>query len=224
MSCSIVSKILQGLILCCVLGCAGSTQAILGSIKLALPGKDVTLDPSLLREDYRYLRVTVKDGGAALLVLGYQDKDHNRDGRLTEVWYSADMEVLRLRAGRLAGLTGTHIEWKKVKYPGVPEWEKVGNKAPFSQSGVVISDVSETFSKIFYTQKIQTPKKSRLLGVDPYSLVWFADFTLGTNHLSAIYALKSTADGFQPVYGEQCLSKDFCITWQYWNAETANSL
>ena len=224
MSSSLALKIILGLCLVIITGCAGSTQAIIGSLKLALPNNDVTLNPALLRNDYRYLRVTVKGGGAALLVLGYQDKTSGSNHQLTEVWYSADLEVLRLTAGRLAGLTGTQVQWKNIEYVKTPIWDRLDPNITFMQNGTVVSDVSKTFSKSLYTQKIEIPKQTRLLGKDPQKLIWYGDFDVHANFPTAVYALSSTRDGLKPVYGEQCLSKEFCITWQYWDEETAKSL
>ena len=150
-------------------------------------------------------------------MLGYTENYKKNYYERTQVWYSGDLEVLRLKAGRLAGLVGTHVQWKNVDFSYLPVWDDIGPQAVFVQNWVTVDEYSIAYSKRFSVRRIKYPAQSELKGVDPTALLWFGDFDEKSDKAIALYAFQPTVQGLRPVYGETCLSVDFCITWQYWN-------
>ena len=80
---------------------------------------------------------------------------------------------------------------------------------------------------------VDAPSKSALRGIDAGKLVWFEERYrpalpgaggLRGEHASddrlppAKYAVEIDGEKETVVYSEQCLSRDFCFTWQRWSA------
>lgn len=206
-----------GAVVLCVslAGCARDQSAAYQVARsLVRPNADIDalpLDPHL-----RYLRVTA-NGKAALMALGYTDVGPN--GAPVQVWYSAMGEVLRLQQGRLKGLTGAPVEWRTVAWPGgLPAWPEVlsqGVHGPAYQRqrdempGYRL-DVKDTLQ----LQPLPAPGGTELTGVSASSLRWFQETTSDSALPPARYAVH--ADTAEPIYGEQCLRVDLCLTWQVW--------
>jgi hypothetical protein len=73
------------------------------------------LDPRLA-----YLRVQGPQGPAALLVLGYDDREGSG---LVQTWYSASQETLQLAQGRLRMTHGLAVNRLHTAWPqGLPAW------------------------------------------------------------------------------------------------------
>lgn len=173
-----------------------------------------------LNPSFRYLRVEV-DGRVALLVLGDQDDD----GRgLTDVWYSAQKEVLRFRDGRLVGAVGLTTEWRNVVVPMVPSWSALARlPAPFRWTRVrdVMPGYRMGVADVLSLRHTLPPSRTRLQGVDPKSLAWFEETVVTTeggdeNLPLARYAVDLRGASETVVYGEQCLSPQLCFSWQRW--------
>lgn len=214
----------------CVSGCSTETNAVVQSLQYVFNrgvSADVPLNPN-----FRYLRMTV-DGRVILLALGYIDADPGGD---VEVWYSADREVIRLQNGRVVGAVGFSPEWRNVTMRGAPawarmantyesvEWERVRDIMPGYRSGIVDRIV---------TRRIAPASRSALVGLEPDELLWFEDvriaelsgfagiiFPVARDDDLALPAahvgLVAGGNGPTAIYGEQCLSRKFCLTWQNW--------
>ena len=192
-----------------------------------------TLNPAL-----RYLRVTI-DGQVSLFVLGELDADPrfagNPDGTPnvpTEVWYSAEREVLRLRDGRVMGVSGVTPEWRNVELRGAPAWAQLAarNEAvAYSRLRDVMPGYRYGINDALSIRRTQAPARSQLAGIEAHRLAWFEE-SMATAPLSnassssggdtalppARYALELRAGQATVVYGEQCLAKAVCFTWQRW--------
>lgn len=96
--------------------CAGTQGAVYDSIKLGLTNPNTIIDSYPLDSRYTYLRVDL-NGTPALLVLGYVDKQAKG---LTEVWYSASRETIRIQNGRLMSTHGLETDWIDVKLIDAP--------------------------------------------------------------------------------------------------------
>ena len=195
---------------------------------------DTGVDRVQLNPQFRYLRVTI-EGRAALLVLGYVDKD---DHGPIEVYYSAQRETLRIQNGRIAGAVGVTTEWRNVRLPELPSWPEIAS-GDRPLEWVRVRDVMPGYRYGLRDQlvlrPISAPEKSELRGIDPGGLAWFEekmqtepaaahvatlipDPPQGT--LSAArYAVKLEKDSATVVYGEQCLAANLCFTWQRWNPQ-----
>lgn len=201
-----------------VQGCASSQAAAFDALRLALSRGGANADPASqrLNPQYRYLRLTV-NGQPTLLVLGYVDQADS--SAPVQVWYSGAGEVIRLRHGRLAGLVGTPTEWRDVRWPqGVPSWQgtlqrpsasyqRSLDQMPGYRLGVVQSLRLEALAK---------PGNTAWAGTMPADLRWFQESASAGPYAPVRYAVRFGPQGAEPVYGEQCLTPDLCLTWQTW--------
>lgn len=208
--------------------CSSGAGAIVATATAVVGRYRGGIDSIPLNPQFRYLRVTV-GGRPAYMALGYEDS--GPDG-ITEVWYSAEKEVLRLRSGRLVGATGLTREWREVFLPPLPswralaaspglEWVRTRDLMPGYRFGV-----TDKLSLI----RVAAPMRSELRGLEADSLVWFEERVTGGSRRAgsgmmdrplepALYAVDlSTGEGVVQ-YAEQCLASDLCITWQRWSAQ-----
>lgn len=182
-------------------------------------------EPARLNPRFHYLRVTIHD---SWIFMASGTPNIDAPGT-TGVWYSADRVVLRFQDGRLVAAIGTPTEWRQVTLPQLPPWEVLaGETKPVSwiRTRDVMPGYRYGIRDHLLLQRIPPPSNSNLKGIDPHSLVWFEerlestdDVTGYDNHLPpARYAL-DTSNTHAIVYGEQCLSPDFCFAWQRWPAD-----
>lgn len=195
--------------------CSSLQSAALASITHAFRG-DALVDRHPLDPRYSYLRVT-SNGKAGLLVLGNVDQDAT--GQPVQVWYSAGSEVLRLRAGRLAGLEGTPVEWRTVRWPEAPPpWEDVGqhSQVAYTRDRDEMPGYRLGLKDALSLKQIPPPSSSEWRGPVPPGLQWYEEVPANGTAFTARYAVQRLGDAALPLYGEQCLARDFCLTWQVW--------
>jgi len=199
----------------------------------AIAQRGPVADTSLLDPKISYLRITVGKQ-VAFLALGFFDSD--RHGRV-EVWYSGQKEAVRLQNGRVIGAVGLATEWRGVMLPDLPSWSAIAqSKEPLSW--VRVRDVMPGYRfgvrDGLVLRQISPPERTALLNVDPRELTWFEERFQTEPHAgsAAIFPALFSDDRILPparyavdlrdgvefvVYGEQCLSADFCFTWQRWH-------
>ncbi|MFY9479092.1 MAG: YjbF family lipoprotein [Aquabacterium sp.] len=200
-------------------GCASNQAAAFDAARLLLSrGDQAALTQQPLNPKYRYLRVTF-NGHPVLLVLGYVDQLDSASP--VEVWYSGSGEVLRLRHGRLAGLVGTPAEWRDVRWPqGVPAWQAALQQTPPPYERVLdqMPGYRLGAAQSLQIEALATPRDTAWAGNVPADLRWFRESVVSGAgaYPPARYAVKLGPQGAQPVYGEQCIAADLCITWQTW--------
>lgn len=166
------------------------------------------------------LRVTVDDR-IVLLVLGYTE---TLAGEATEVWYSAEGEVVRLQNGRVIGTAGLTTDWRRVRFFGLPAWMEVGSVASdYQRERDVMPGYRISVREKLSLREIAPPSRSRLVDLDPAQLRWFEETVIspvvpGEELPASRYALKKIGSTHQapaqPVYGEHCLSRTLCLYWQ----------
>ena len=164
---------------------------------------------------WRYLRVTVGES-LIWMVLGYMDVDAS--GRPVEVWYSRENEVLRLQNGRLIGLSGTPVEWQAAHWmPINPQWPDINQTMHWQlQVNERTGSVDRAGrSHSWKVQRIAAPANSAISQVSSADLVWYELTPDQPQRLpNPRFARRPTES--DPTYGEQCLSAQLCLTWQYW--------
>ena len=226
------------LVLSLLAGCASGPAAVFNTFQTSLDSRRAA-DKAVLDPAYRYLRVTV-DGRAALMVLG--DIEPDPAGPI-EVWYSSQREVIRLQNGRIKGAVGLTTEWRRVHLPprpALPAWSALvahNTTLNWSRQRDVMPGYHYGIEDSLTLAPISAPSRSALSGLAAESLQWFEETTVlpaqslsiwreAPAHLDlppARYAL----DPRQPdvvVYGEQCLARELCFSWQRWPADSgANS-
>src|SRR5690242_18932022 len=187
-------------------------------------------DASRLNPKVHYLRVTAGKR-VAFLALGFIDSDvHGR----VEVWYSGDKETIRIQNGRIVGVAGLPTECRGVKVPDVPSWAAIAqSKEPIRWARVRDAMPGYRFGvrDELTVRMIPVPQKTALLNFDPKHLTWFEErfvndpcattaFFSSWNGVpdrtlpSARYGADMRDGGDTPAHAEQCLSPDYCFTWQ----------
>jgi len=196
--------------------CADSKDPVMQSLQPLLAMMRAQPAPPL-KPNYRYLRVVI-DGRTVFLALGNLD---GTEAEKTEVWYSADRAVLRLRDGRVAGALGMTTEWRRVEQPDAPTWREAANAAG-SLQWLRVRDVMPGYHvgvrDAMSLMPIDPPARSALEGVSPVSLTWFEETVAGRVLPPARYAVDLTGSPATVIYAEQCLSAKLCFSWQRWAA------
>lgn len=214
-------------------GCAQSqSAAFVTASHLASSGLSAKVDGAALNPAIRYLRVTVNHE-PALLALGFVDTD--AQGRPVEVWYSADREVLRLQDGRLAGVLGTAVEWRRVVLPAsLPPWAASAGGPAFLRIRDEMPGYRVGLRERITRQAIPPQQGTQLRQLAPEALQWVEErASLVTEDGQpagpaeaaspvARYAIAPGAGAPQVVYAEQCLSAEICLTWQPWPPRGVN--
>ena len=231
----VTSRVLAVIALACLLsGCAASMEAVVGTLRTAVRGEPGA-DAARLNPNFRYLRATV-GSRVAFLALGNVESDPRGP---VEVWYSAQKEVLRLQNGRLVGVVGLTTEWRAVALPDLPAWSAVarsGEPVRWIRTRDLMPGYRYGVRDTLVLRAVAPPERTALLGRDPRSLSWFeerlADEPAGRTVATLLatpsedltlpparYAVELREGGETVVYGEQCLARELCFTWQRWNAK-----
>lgn len=214
--------------------CSTESDVLLQTARATLL-PDFAVDQTPLNPNFRYLRVTTRQGRRALLVLGYIDE---HPAGPIEVWYSGERETLRLQNGRLVAATGMPIEWRNVNLPSLPAWSDVhASNGPYRwvRSRDVMPGYRYGVQDVLTLHPIESPAFSAIRGLQPQRLLWFQErnelfesaplamlggtLTPEVALPPARYAVMRDGAGGVVVYAEQCLTSDFCITWQRWPPE-----
>lgn len=166
---------------------------------------------------FSYLRIGVGKR-FTFLVLGYVDP--SQQGPI-EIWYGAGGEVLRLQNSRVLGTAGMPVDWSNVRLSANLAW--TDSKADFSYSRTrdVMPGYDYGIFDALSVTPIDPPKKSALVKVSSSSLSWYEERSSSIRHLPPARYAVSHVDGHALVmYGEQCLSESFCLSWQRWSPPT----
>jgi hypothetical protein len=191
------------------------SQAMVDSYRLVRSGGASEHADRELNPNFKYMRVQV--GNRVLfMALGYVDP--TPDGPV-EVWYSSDADVLRLRDGHVVGATlKTGINWSAVTFSHLPGWDVVGEQAVFERTRDVSPGYRYGINEKMLIRRIAAPEDTQLKIVPVSSLTWFEEIVQGGGEgRPARYAVRLDGVGtHQVVYAEQCLSGEFCFSWQNW--------
>jgi hypothetical protein len=198
--------------LCCaaLLGGCAQWASSLGDVA-AMEGLGKAPQPQF-QPGVRYLRVTV-NGRATFVVLGFVE---GAQADPTEVWFSGSYEVVRLRDGLLAGTGALPVNWVDVRYSMLPDWS--AHSAALARDFDLQPGYRFGQHQDLRLDPIPAPAvgSTRLVGIDPTSLHWFALTDTRSGHRD-LYATQDTpGGGTRPFYGEQCLDASFCLTWERW--------
>jgi Group 4 capsule polysaccharide lipoprotein gfcB, YjbF len=198
-------------------GCSSGLTAIGQTFGEAF-GPATNTEPTL-NPRFEYIRVTVR-GRIVFLALGIEEA---APGGPVKAWYSADKETLEFQNGRLVGASGLTTEWRKVACNGVPTWHAAA-AAPdglhWGRKRDLMPGYQYGVEDHLTIRRVNAPKSARLVSLDPTRLTWFEE-RMTTNVPDAalppaIYAVDMRGGREEVVYGEQCVAKDLCFTWQKW--------
>jgi len=223
----------------CLAACVGEKQnVVLDTFLMGIKNPNTAIDEVALNPNYRYLKVEV-NSQPALLVLGYQDQSANG---VTETWYSSFKEVVQIQNGRLVSTQGLDVNWTEVTLSNPPSLTdqkllKVGDGAKpvapvrFQRVRTVMPSYRANISETVELQALanapdDAPRALRDLNEFPY-LRWVQETVVMQTHvtspylapLKAIYAIDTRNN--KVIYGRQCLTTQFCISWLTWPAPKA---
>ena len=200
-----------------LLNACGHTPVSLTLFEAAGIGKSV--DSIKLNPNLRYLRVTVGTDRVVLMVLGYLEP--TEQGPI-ETWYSSEGEVLKLQNGRVLSTAGMAVDWRASKYSGLMPWPDMVQRtsSEFGRQTDQMPGYKFGIQEKVSITVVPAPTNANLVGMAPSNLRWYEETVRGTSHglPSARYALRLSTSGPEVVYGQQCFSNDFCISWQPWPA------
>lgn len=198
-------------------GCAvePASQAVVDAYRLIR--SEGASDSSVrgLNPDFKYLRVQINER-EVFMVLGYIDP--TPDGPV-QVWYSAESDVLRLRDGRVvSAIMKTGTNWLSVSFSHLPGWNMAGEQAEFERNRDVSPGYRYGINEKMLISRIAPPKDTRLKNIPASSLTWFEETVQGgAEGHPARYAVRLDSSGaHQVIYAEQCLSREYCFSWQTW--------
>lgn len=181
-------------------------------------GTGKQIDSIKLNPNFGYLRVTV-NGRSLLMVLGYKDPD--AEGPI-QTWYSSEGEVIQLQNGRILSTSGLETDWRNVRTQNLPAWTNLlaSSSVKFTRHLDEMPGFRFGIVQSMHLYKIPAPKNVQLIGLSPSELIWFEEKVMDSSHglPSARYGLRVRDGVAAVVYADQCLSKDFCFTWQIWPA------
>ena len=203
----------------CILGltACGHTPVTLTLFEVAGIGKSV--DTFKLNPNLSYLRVTVGTDRVVLMVLGYLEP--TSQGPI-ETWYSSEGEVLKLQNGRVVSTAGMAIDWRAVRHTSLLPWPEMVRRvsSEFGRQADQMPGYKYGIDQKVSIAFVPAPTNTNLLGIAPDNLRWYEETVQGTSHglPSARYGLRLTPAGPVVVYGQQCFSDNFCISWQPWPA------
>lgn len=174
------------------------------------------VDPTLLKPEFRYLRVENKGQEALMVWVG------NEPGPLgeTSVWVSADGVILRLNQGRLVGVAERGRNWRLTSesvlantaaYTGKSYFSQTSDEQPGFRLGIV-----RTIKKI--TWPSTPPAVTWAPGAN--DLQWIEEVDTASGHRLALYGVN--ADHHAQA-GQRCLAPEWCLRWQIWPARTSTS-
>lgn len=204
-------------LLVCLTGCAvePASQAIVDAYQL-MRSESAAQQPAVrLNPNFRYLRVQIGER-EVFLALGYVDQ--LPEGSV-QVWYSAEADVLRLREGRVVGaIMKSGTDWLSVTFTHLPSWEAVGSQAMFDRTRDVSPGYRYNIKEKLLIRRIAPPDDSQLKLVPASTLSWFEEIVQGdASSRPARYAVSLDDTGeHRVVYAEQCLSNEYCFSWQSW--------
>lgn len=198
----------------CLSGCAvnPASQAMIDAYRVIRSEEVYAPRPN---PNFDYLRVQVEER-EFFMVLG--SVDQAPDGPV-HVWHDANRDVLRLRDGRVVGATlKTGTNWLAVSFAHLPRWEAVDSQVTFERSRDVSPGYQYGIKEKVLIRRIAPPDDTQLQRVPASSLTWFEETVQGAaDARPARYAVSLNDGGaHRVVYAEQCLSSEFCFSWQSW--------
>ncbi|MDP9990105.1 hypothetical protein J2W28_000515 [Variovorax boronicumulans] len=172
---------------------------------------------------YRYLRTQVGDR-TLFMVLGYIDQ---RAEGPVEVWYSGSGEIVRLLNGQLVGTTGLSTDWRNVRFTGLPAWptpDATRTSGGSGQSYTRLRDLMPGYRFGIRDEIVRTPisppQNTFLAGANPASLRWYEERSVSRPSTASLpaarFGISSASGAPQVVYSEQCLTSDFCMSFEQW--------
>jgi len=168
--------------------------------------------------NFRYLRVTVKNR-AALMVLGYTEP---HVGGKIEVWYSNTGQVIRLQNGRIIGTVGLETDWLNVNYHPLPSWQEIARSSSvvYQRQRDQMPGYRYGIRELVSVYPTPPPTNSKIVQISAKQLRWYEEIAHNNSQKlpSARFGVLEKDGAITVLYGEQCFTDSFCLSWQTWPA------
>lgn len=197
--------------------CQSIQPCINGNLSCFPSTQKKALQPNL-NPQFNFIRFSL-NGNIAWLAQGSQD---NFPKPVTEVYFSNDGSVSKWANGRLIYLKTPLIRWSENQSDHI-QWTSFLQDSTQNTTFTRQIDTAENIFSVNEQRKlskINEPKRHNYVG-NTKNLIWLHETTITSHTNKAIksydswYAILRTTG--QPVYGQQCISKQQCISWQKWN-------
>lgn len=185
-----------------------SLQTMQEPLATSLDVSRLTLDPNL-----SYLKLGV-NGQEALLVLGYQTAEE-------KIWFSSDRAIVKTKNGYLSGMQGFVTNWEVVSGPDLIKFPNLGLPTSYSRVRNVMPGYQyEVRESVLVTPLLSAPSSvpAELPG-KPWR--WFSEKVTSqygghkqVYDYPGLIALDVSKKPYQVMYAQQCLKRDFCLSWQ----------
>ena len=226
-------------------GCGGNQNAIYESLRLAFTNPNTVIDSSPINPNYRYLRADVNNN-PALLVLGYVDADPDGPIDVWYSAMKETIKIQNGRLLSTHGLDKNWIEVKLIQAPPLaaafdPQLIEAAELAVSKKNRNLPNPLSYTRIRtvmpgyrarieetVFLKALTEAPGNAPdRLKEGPYSgkLRWVEERARpkvqsannpGLAVVTAVYAVDMSGLVPRPIYGRQCLSPDYCLSWLTW--------
>ena len=154
---------------------------------------------------------------SVLMVRGYTEQRANGN---VEVWYSSSGEVIRLQNGRIIGTAGLETDWLNVNYVSLPSWQNLAEVSPaiYSRERDQMPGYRFGIKESITIYRTPTPTNSKMVKIPANKFRWYEEISQSNLHNlpSARFALQDVDGVMQVAYGEQCLTDNYCLSWQLW--------
>lgn len=141
----------------------------------------------------------------------------------TQVYYSADRNVFKWANGRLHSVNNGQTQWREHQVATI-NWQDF----PKLQKASFTRQIDQTDGKHGVLQKrhiqvVPAPAVHAYVG-NTADLIWLHEYSdTATNAKSSskanddIWYAISRNNPKQPIYAQQCIAKNQCLTWQDWS-------
>ncbi|TDM05580.1 MAG: hypothetical protein C4K60_12555 [Ideonella sp. MAG2] len=204
---SALAAVAAGLVLA---ACSPTMRAGLQTLQGAWPQASSVRDAPL---DHRLVYLLVTHQGREALMVWSGDEP----GPLgpTRVWVGADGVVLRTHQGRMVGVSEPTRSWRVVAQapvPGLPQGEQ---QTVDLQPGYRLG-LQQTVVRMPLPTPLSEPSTLAFHG-PVTGLQWEEENVMSVSARSSLQVglLARNAQG-QVVYGERCLTPEWCLSWQPW--------
>lgn len=198
-------------------GCSESNTICFGTSKGIITGNNVSknsADMPKLDPNFNYIRLNM-NGHIAWLAQGANDQWPSLNN---EVFYSADRSVFKWSNGRLITVTTPEYDWlERTVYP--LNWS-AHNHQQFMREIDTVDGITAVRERRELSSN-GTPERHDFVG-DKTTLNWVHEYTISASPtmqaqptFDSWYAFDSNNMN-KPVYGQQCISKRYCLSWQVW--------
>lgn len=197
-------------------------QFLRASWQPALEISDASFQPQ-----WTYLRAQQADGRTAWLVLGEREPTLPQ---ATDVWFTAERQVLRLRDGRVVGSAGLPVDTNFTPLDAAPAWRLVAERGSsvYRRQREVTSAYQYGLTEWVQTRKATSPPPgwvSRVPGSPTAHWQWFTeDATVvsiegqptpqGERLPTAWFAVDLQGDAATVMASRQCLTPSYCLDLQ----------